>query len=41
MGLSAPEEHRADYLRLQITLAIRQAHRHGQAARSENDPTVS
>ena len=38
LGLSAPEEDRADYLRVQIEAAIRQAFRHGQSGRSENDP---
>lgn len=37
-SLSAPEEHREDYLRCQIEAAVRQALRHGQAGLSENDP---
>nr|WP_294811225.1 hypothetical protein [uncultured Sphingomonas sp.] len=40
-GLSAPEEHRADYLRVQIKAAVRQALRHGQSGRSESEPIVS
>lgn len=39
-GLSAPEEHRADYLRVQIRAAVRQALRHGQSGRSETEPVV-
>lgn len=38
VGLSAPEEHREDYLRCQIKAAVRQARRHGQAGLSESDP---
>jgi len=38
MGLSAPEEHRADYLRVQIKAAVRQALRHGRSGRSESEP---
>ncbi len=30
-GLAAPEEHRADWLRLQIGLAIKHALRHGRS----------
>ena len=41
MGLSAPEEHRADYLRVQIRAAVRQALRHGQSGRSDHEPVVS
>ena len=40
MGLSAPEEHRADYLRVQIELAIRQSLRHGRSGRSDDDPVT-
>jgi hypothetical protein len=39
-GLSAPEEDRADYLRVQIKLAVQQALRHGQSGRSEDEPVV-
>jgi len=41
MGLLAPEEHRADYLRVQIRRAIRQSLRHGRSGRSEDDPVVA
>jgi hypothetical protein len=40
MGLNAPDEHRADYLRVQITAVVRQALRHGQSGRSEGEPVV-
>jgi hypothetical protein len=40
LGLSAPEEHREDYLRVQIELAIRKSFRHGQSGRSEDDPVT-
>ncbi|KTW01655.1 hypothetical protein SB4_05710 [Sphingomonas sanguinis] len=38
---SADIEHRADYLRVQIKLAIRQALRHGRSGQSDDDPVVS
>jgi hypothetical protein len=41
MGLSAPNEHRADFLRVQIRLAIRQALRHGRSGLSDTDPVAS
>jgi hypothetical protein len=40
MGLAVPEEHRADYLRLQIALAIEQALRHGRSGRADDDPVT-
>lgn len=40
MGLAAPEEHRADYLRIQIRLAIQQALRHGRSGRANDDLVV-
>jgi hypothetical protein len=40
-GLSASEEHREDYLRVQIEAAIRQALRHGRSGRSDNDPVAA
>ena len=41
MGLAAPAEHRADWLRLQIGLAIEKALRHGRSGRADSDPVVS
>jgi hypothetical protein len=41
LGLSAPEEHRADYLRVQIRSALLQSLRHGRSGRSDDDPVVS
>jgi len=41
MGLPLPEEHRADYLRLQISLALNQALRHGRSGRSNDEPVAS
>ncbi len=41
MGLAAPEEHRADWLRLQISLAIEQALRHGRSGLGDDDPVVA
>lgn len=38
LGLAAPEEHRADYLSVQIRAAILQALRHGRSGRSDDDP---
>lgn len=40
MGLALPEEHRADWLRLQIGLAIKQALRRGRSGRADSDPVV-
>ncbi|HZF46402.1 MAG TPA: hypothetical protein VEZ26_08705 [Sphingomonadaceae bacterium] len=40
MGLPLPEEHRADYFRVQITQALEQALRHGRSGRSNNDPVI-
>ncbi|HEX8412916.1 MAG TPA: hypothetical protein VF637_03400 [Sphingomicrobium sp.] len=37
VGSTAPEEHRADYLRVQVRSAVRQALRHGQAGRTERE----
>ncbi len=39
-GLAAPEEHRADWLRLQIGLAINHACRHGRSGLADDDPVV-
>ncbi len=41
MGLNVPEEHRADYLRVQIDAAIRQSLKHGRSGRSDGDLVVS
>lgn len=41
LGLAAPEEHRADWLRPQIGLAIEKALRHGRSGRADSDPVVS
>ncbi|MBC9032144.1 hypothetical protein IAG41_07055 [Sphingomonas sp. JC676] len=41
MGLAAPEEHRADWLRLQIGSAIEQALRHGRSGLGDDDPVVA
>ncbi len=40
VGLTTPEEDRADWLRLQIGLAIGQALRHGRSGRSDSDPVI-
>jgi hypothetical protein len=40
LGLGAPEEHRADYLRAQIDLAIKKALRHGRSGRGVDDPVT-
>jgi hypothetical protein len=40
LSLSAPEEHREDYMRVQIEAAIRQALRHGRSGRSDDDPVT-
>jgi hypothetical protein len=38
MGVAAPEEHRADYLNVQIRSAILQALRHGRSGRGDDEP---
>jgi hypothetical protein len=40
LGLSAPEEHRADYLRVQIKSAIEKSLRHGRSGRGDDDPVT-
>lgn len=40
LGLSAPEEHRDAYLRVQIEEAIFGAVRHGRSGRSDDDPVI-
>jgi len=40
MGTTAPEEHRVDYLNLQIRLAIMKALRHGRSGRRDDDPVA-
>ena len=37
LGLAAPAEHRADWFKAQIRLAIAQALRHGRSGRTEDD----
>jgi hypothetical protein len=37
MGLAVPQEDRADYLRVQISQAIKQALRHGRSGRADDD----
>jgi hypothetical protein len=37
MGLLAPEEHRADWMTVQIEAALRKAYLHGKDDRSEHD----
>jgi hypothetical protein len=37
MGLLAPEEHRADYMRIQIEAALRKATDHGRDGLSDDD----
>jgi len=39
-GLSAPEQHRADWLDVQIRSAISQALRHGRSGLGEDDPVA-
>ena len=41
MGLALSEEHRADWLRLQIGLAIEHALRHGRSGLGDDDPVVA
>ena len=38
LGLSAPEDAREDYLRVQVEAAIQQSLRHGRSGRSDDDP---
>jgi len=40
LGSSAPEEDRADYLRVQVKAAIQQALRHGRSGQSDDDPVT-
>jgi hypothetical protein len=40
VGRSAPEEHRADWLNVQIRVAIMQALRHGRSGRADDDPVA-
>lgn len=40
-GLSAPEDVRADYLRVQIRGALLQSLEHGRSGRSNDDPVVT
>jgi hypothetical protein len=40
LGLKAPPEHRADYLRIQIKQAIQQSLRHGRSGASDDDPVT-
>jgi len=37
MGLRAPEEHRADYMIVQIQAALKKAYAHGKDGLSERD----
>ena len=41
LGAIAPDEHRADYLRVQVRLAIRQASRHGRSGLADDEPVVA
>jgi hypothetical protein len=38
MGLRVPEEHQADYMRVQIQAALRKAVTHGRDGLSDEDP---
>jgi hypothetical protein len=40
MGLRAPQEHRADYMRVQIQVALRRVADHGRAGLSDEDPLL-
>jgi hypothetical protein len=40
LGLAVPEEHRADYLKIQIRAAIMQALRHGRSGASDEAPVA-
>lgn len=39
-GALAPVEHREDWLRIQVRLALRQALAHGRSGLGNNDPVV-
>ncbi|RZF60541.1 hypothetical protein EWE75_22580 [Sphingomonas populi] len=41
LGFALPDEHRADWLRLQIGLAISHSLRHGRSGRGDDDPVVA
>ena len=41
LGAAAPEEHRVDYLRVQVRVAVRQALRHGRSGCAEDEPVVA
>jgi hypothetical protein len=41
LGLSRPEEHRADYIAVQVRAAIMKALRHGRSGRTDDDPVTS
>ncbi|RZF63495.1 hypothetical protein EWE75_15770 [Sphingomonas populi] len=41
LGLALPDDHRADWLRLQIGLAINHSLRHGRSGRGDDDPVVA
>jgi len=41
IGLMLPEEHRADWLRLQIGLGLKHSLRHGRSGRGDGDPVVA
>jgi hypothetical protein len=38
VGFAVPEEHRADYMRIQIEAALRKAFAHGRDGLTETDP---
>ena len=38
LGLAAPEEHRADFMRIQIEAALRKAFAHARDGLTETDP---
>ncbi|NMN89130.1 MULTISPECIES: hypothetical protein [unclassified Novosphingobium] len=41
LGAVAPDEHRVDYLRVQVRSAIRQALRHGRSGLDDNEAVVA
>lgn len=41
LGAAVAEEHRADYLRVQVRAAIRQALRHGRSGLTDNESVVA
>lgn len=41
LGLTAPAEHQAAYLDVQIRAAIAQALRHGRSGKSDDEPVTS